>query len=249
MQLTKRDYGEILHCLEHIAFDPELDDPNLYRKAVLSTLSGILGYQKSIFWVANKHGDLINPIVNNIEDKVLFEYLEFFRPLDVLIPSNLPPWTNTQVIRIEDVMSISSFSETDFSKEFFNKHQCIDEMGVYIFNKGHIVGVIGLIRKEGENRFSEQDRNRLRFLAKPIESSFNAYEALFCTKDEKSEEEQLTSREKELVKLVKQGLSNKEIGDKLFISVNTVKKHLQNLYQKTNVANRTELCYRVFTLK
>lgn len=249
MQLSKEDYGKILQCLEHIAFDPELDELDLYRKSVLSTLSSIFGYQKSVFWAANKQGDLIDPILNNVEDNIFSEYLEFFQPLDVLIPNKLSPRTSTHVKRIEDVMSISSFGETDFYKEFFNKHQYIDEMGVYIFNKRHIVGVIGLIRTEGENRFSEQDRNRLHFLAKPIESSFNAYETLFYDNGKKTEEERLTLREKELVKLVKQGLSNKEIGDTLFISINTVKKHLQNLYQKMNVANRTELCYRIFPIK
>jgi len=249
LQLTKGDYDDILQCLEFIAFDSELNDLDRYRENVLTTLSDIFGYQKSIFWVANKHGDLIDPILNNIEEKVISEYLEFFQPLDVLIPNNLPVRTDTHVVKIEDVMPLSSFGETDFSKEFFRKHQYIDEMGIYIFNKSQIVGVIGLIRKEGEDRFREQDRNRLRFLVKSIESSFNASEAFFHDNRKEKKEEQLTIRERELVKLVKQGFSNKEIGDTLFISVNTVKKHLQNLYQKMNVANRTELCYRIFTME
>ena len=61
-------------------------------------------------------------------------------------------------------------------------------------------------------------------------------------------EEHLTARERELVKLLKQGFSNKEIGQILFVSINTVKKHLQNLYKKLNVTNRTELCYRIFKI-
>ena len=242
MQLTKRDYDKILKCLDFIGFDPELSEPVNYRKTVLKALSDIFGYTESIFWVPNKHGDLIDPILNNIEDKVISEYLEFFQPLDVLIPNNLSVRTDTHVVKIGDVMSLSNFVETNYYKDFLVKHQYIDEIGIYIFNKNHIVGVIGLIRKEGENYFSEQDRNRLRLLIKPIESAFNAYETL----SHGNKEEHLTAREREIIQLVKQGFSNKEIGEILFVSINTVKKHLQNLYQKLNVTNRTELCYRIF---
>lgn len=248
MQLTKGDYGKILKCLDFIAFDSELSDPVRYRKTVLNAFSDIFGYTESIFWVPNKQGDLIDPILNNIEDKVISEYLEFFQPLDVLIPNNLSIKTDTHVVKIEDVMSLSNFVQTDFSKEFFKKHRYIDELGIYIFNKNRIVGVIGLIRKEGENYFSEQDRNRLRFLIKPIESAFNACETLSHGSGNEKKEEHLTARERELVKLVRQGFSNKEIGEILFISINTVKKHLQNVYHKLNVTNRTELCYRIFKM-
>lgn len=248
MQLTKGDYGKILKCLDFIAFDPELSDPVHYRKTVLNALSDILGYTESIFWIPNKQGDLIDPILNNIEDSVISEYLEFFQPLDVLIPKNLSVRTDTHIVKVEDVMSLSNFVETNFYKEFFFKHQYIDKIGIYIFNKNHIVGAIGLIRKEGDNYFSEQDRNRLRLLIKPIESAFNAYTALSYGNANEKKEEQLTAREREIIQLVTQGFSNKEISEILFISINTVKKHLQNLYQKLKVTNRTELCYRIFKM-
>lgn len=48
---------------------------------------------------------------------------------------------------------------------------------------------------------------------------------------------QLTQREIEVLKLITQGLSNKEIGEKLFISPRTVDTHRTNLMQKLNVHN------------
>src|ERR1700689_3198431 len=42
----------------------------------------------------------------------------------------------------------------------------------------------------------------------------------------------LSEREKEIVQLVAQGYRNKEIGEKLFISEQTVKNHLQNIFDK-----------------
>ncbi|MCJ7695593.1 MAG: LuxR C-terminal-related transcriptional regulator [Anaerolineaceae bacterium] len=51
---------------------------------------------------------------------------------------------------------------------------------------------------------------------------------------------ELSGRETEILKLVAQGLSNKDIAQALFISVNTVKVHLRNIFEKINVSSRTE---------
>lgn len=50
----------------------------------------------------------------------------------------------------------------------------------------------------------------------------------------------LTTREYELLKLLAEGYLNKEIADQLRISVYTVKNHLQNIYIKLHVQNRSE---------
>jgi len=50
----------------------------------------------------------------------------------------------------------------------------------------------------------------------------------------------LSDREREILQLVSQGKSNKQIAADLFISVNTVKVHVSNIYQKIGVSSRTE---------
>lgn len=52
--------------------------------------------------------------------------------------------------------------------------------------------------------------------------------------------EMLTIRERQLLQLVSQGLSNRAIAQELSISHNTVKYHLKNILQKLGVQNRTE---------
>ncbi len=51
----------------------------------------------------------------------------------------------------------------------------------------------------------------------------------------------LTVREKEIIQAVAEGLSNKQIGARLFISEDTVKSHLKVIFRKLNLGSRTEL--------
>jgi DNA-binding NarL/FixJ family response regulator len=50
----------------------------------------------------------------------------------------------------------------------------------------------------------------------------------------------LTEREDEILRLLAEGLTNKQIANQLHITVRTVKYHLDNLYSKLAVSSRTE---------
>ena len=56
--------------------------------------------------------------------------------------------------------------------------------------------------------------------------------------------EPLSERELEVLYLIAAGLRNKEIAEKLFISLNTVKTHLKNINSKLDVTNRTRAVAR-----
>jgi two-component system response regulator DegU len=67
-------------------------------------------------------------------------------------------------------------------------------------------------------------------------------------KTEAEEKLDLTKREKEILKLISDGLSNKEIATKLFVSTRTVDTHRYNLMQKLGVKNGAELVRLAFKL-
>ncbi len=58
------------------------------------------------------------------------------------------------------------------------------------------------------------------------------------------EGEELTAREREILGLVAEGLSNREIARRLFITEGTVKNHLSHLFQKMSARRRTEALRR-----
>lgn len=59
--------------------------------------------------------------------------------------------------------------------------------------------------------------------------------------------EKLTKKELQVIELVSQGLGNKEIAEKLFIAITTVRTHLANIYLKFGVSqkNNETACVRV----
>jgi NarL family two-component system response regulator LiaR len=58
--------------------------------------------------------------------------------------------------------------------------------------------------------------------------------------DEREPGGQLTAREMEILKWAARGLSNKEMSEKLFISLRTVKAHMTNIFNKLGCSSRTD---------
>jgi len=62
----------------------------------------------------------------------------------------------------------------------------------------------------------------------------------FALNHDKVHELGITKRELEILQLIAQGLSNREIAEKLFVSENTVKTHSSRLLDKLNAKRRTQ---------
>jgi DNA-binding CsgD family transcriptional regulator/methionine-rich copper-binding protein CopC len=55
----------------------------------------------------------------------------------------------------------------------------------------------------------------------------------------------ISSRERDIIELMLEGLGNKDIAERLFISLNTVKTHNRNIFRKMNVGSRFELVMKL----
>ncbi|MGV0920293.1 LuxR C-terminal-related transcriptional regulator [Empedobacter falsenii] len=101
-----------------------------------------------------------------------------------------------------------------------------------------LVVVIKLYNSNKEkNRFIQRENNRMRIeLENFMKESHEKGEHLL-----RIEDYNLTERQLEIIELVKQGKTNKEIGEELFISENTVKYHLKIIYKSLGIDNRLGL--------
>jgi ATP/maltotriose-dependent transcriptional regulator MalT len=66
----------------------------------------------------------------------------------------------------------------------------------------------------------------------------------FVLDESKLEKLGISKREHEVLQLMANGLSNQEIADKLFVSLNTIKTHSSNLFLKLEVNRRTQAVQR-----
>jgi DNA-binding NarL/FixJ family response regulator len=75
-------------------------------------------------------------------------------------------------------------------------------------------------------------------------SLFQRIATLALERSPQSIESRLTARELEILDLIDQGLSNKEIARRLTIELSTVKNHVHNILEKLNVTRRAEAAAR-----
>ena len=73
-------------------------------------------------------------------------------------------------------------------------------------------------------------------IANKIINFFKSKDSESC----KNQLDNLNSREINVLNYISEGLLNKEIADKLFLSIDTIKKITQNIYEKLQVRNRSE---------
>ena len=69
---------------------------------------------------------------------------------------------------------------------------------------------------------------------------------IFLHEKKITKKEILTKRENEVLELLANGLLYKEIADRLFIGLGTVRQHIHNIYEKLHVSNRTEAVNKYF---
>lgn len=84
-----------------------------------------------------------------------------------------------------------------------------------------------------QSRLEKEQRRFVNIIIEGFSSSVNM-------KNRPTDMEILSSREMEVLKYLQDGLTNVEIADALFVSVNTVKTHLLNIYTKLDVHSRAE---------
>jgi len=197
--------------------------------------------------------ELENPTVNA-------HWLEIFNrhvhehPYVELMLGNQP--SHLEVLQQE--MSLKEFRKTALYNEFYNKVQGQNHLWLAYRDKNELLSCVFL----RESEFSDRELSMAGLIHPHLESAWKNWkqmrclnrelgilkDAVFQTPEEEAASAQLrrmidtlTSRQCDVVERVATGLDNQQIADELKISVLTVKKHLQMVFQTLDVHHRTQL--------
>lgn len=245
--LTEEKIRKILIFMEEINYT------KVNLSSLLCLFEDIFEYSRSEIYLSDEYNNLRLIAYSNIDEEVFEEYWKYYHKYNTYwYPRIILSPKRTSVLRVLDAVSKDFYESSKFYTEYLKKYKFYHLISMGLIYQNEIFGCITFTRLEEENPFDIYDVMQLeiisRFLSPKILESLNENEVNFISLNYKknpdnSIEHLLSKREKEVLNLVKIGLSNKEISSELFISINTVKTHLLNIYRKLDVSNRTELSY------
>jgi DNA-binding CsgD family transcriptional regulator len=200
----------------------------------------------SVFALSGKLEDakkiLILPVVYalwvliSLAKAIRYKYSADFRSIEakreaIILFLSLSPWVGLPFISYFD---LNQWIEA-----------CITNCGFLLLLAFHVNRHIVQIRIEHE-RLIESERRLMTWneqLQAEVERRTRELERITAERrfEENSRQFNLTSREKEIAKLICEGYSYKEIGEELYIAERTVAKHIQNIFEKVRVSSKIEL--------
>ena len=160
------------------------------------------------------------------EDPLLGYVLKYHAPAheETILP--LGKWKQSKIYR-------------NFCAYYNHEHTAIAPV-VY---DGHLVAAIHLARTKDIPAFNSQDLAYLSAVSLHCSATLTKLRTRMST--DSFSADCLTDRELQVAELVAQGLTNAEIGVRLWISVNTVKQTLKNIFRKLNVSARAQMVARL----
>lgn len=153
--------------------------------------------------------------------------------------------------RESDLINRRIRKESRFYKEYLARYDLGSVAGVSIISTGSLMGAVTLYKSESKGDFSKRDVYILEMLLPHLQNVLGSRQEQ-NTKEQVEMERLLkyqfgiTKKEKEIMRLILQGRSNREIAEEQNISANTVKSHIAHIFEKTGVKSRTQLiCFLI----
>lgn len=219
------------------------------RKEVLELLQYAIPFDTANFFLVKTDSsgndcltDLVN--VNSLKNPdvstVLNRYMHECSTIDAthwLCKAN-----KSITYRVTDFLSEETLENTDYYKEMFVPHGLHYGLQTVLTHKGRCLGLLTLFRTKESFNFSDKEifylDNLKDHLSVRLDQHDDSHDAAAL-----AERYQLTRREYEVLELLYAGHANEVIADKLYISENTLRRHLYNLYSKLHINARWELFF------
>ena len=161
-----KEYARTIDFFDYIS----KSDSSSFQKNVLLALAEFFHYEHATFFITDKRGELTEPVLLNIDQGFMHDYLNYYHKTDIFYPNKnitLDYYQKKAVLAITDIMPYKQFEETEFYNDFLKKQNLYHELALALFHGDKMVGGIGLFKPKGE-RFSAQDIQRVKALSKFI---------------------------------------------------------------------------------
>lgn len=215
-----------------------------FKRNTMGFLSRFVRVSGMVFYSVDHGMNAGDHVFDGIHPEENGRYNGYFHELDPFHPRRFAA-TGADLATSNDLAQ--RLDRTDYYAEFFRPMGYRYEAELYLRHAGRIVAGVSLLKSATDGDFTKDE---IEFLQKShafVEQSYCMLGELPSTPSLEAVQEHwgLSARERDVVELLAQGASNSDIARALFISVPTVKSHLQHIYRKSNVRSRTELVTRL----
>lgn len=142
-----------------------------------------------------------------------------------------------RAVRLSDLVSLAQLRRLDLYHEVCRPLGTSHVMKLFLPVRGRSAG---FVLESGRRDFTRRDRDLLELLAPHLTLLRRRADAESCAAIAPEAVVELTARERTVVRLVADGMTNREIAAALFVAPGTVRKHLDNVYRKLGVRSRAE---------
>jgi DNA-binding CsgD family transcriptional regulator len=151
--------------------------------------------------------------------------------------------SRSTVCKVDDILPYKRWVNLKIYNEFYRPQNIHYKLSMYLGSSSKVLGLIGIFRPREHQDFSRKDVAKARILAPHLTTALENVIQLqrLASPGPLTKEYRLTKREIDIVRCVCQGLTNDEIGERLYISRFTVETHVKNIFDKTGVKHRAGL--------
>ena len=222
------------------------------RRRVMIGFKAVVPFEKGFFDLCecgeNSRFVFYDPVSTDMTDEELLSYYRTYEPGDYttwIFSVNEPV-----VYRDSTFVTDEMRQRSELYREWMIPMDAHYSMGSTQVGNGMIYGSITLFRNRASGDFTEEEEECLAVVNRHLSARLATEFPGGLHRDETGKpvvgRESLTKREQEIAALIAEGLGNQQIGLRLFISENTVKKHVKSIYHKLGVSNRHQLMAELY---
>lgn len=217
------------------------EDIDEMRKNFLLQLKMVIDFDSADFYLSDDNQKMNNPITYNCDMPIAELYDEIDYSRGILYGGR------SMVYRETDIITDENRTKTEYYQKVYKPNNWHYALQMIMARNKKFIGVVTLYRTIGKEDFKYDDVFILDMLKEHMsyrldKEKTQLYHNMQVVKlGQVKEKYGLTLREEEIVGAVVGGKSNEEIAEEFVISLNTLKKHLMNIYRKMEINSKTQL--------